>query len=242
MIGGAKASPSAIAGSTIWTAALDRTSRRPDEQRVEQQEPGDIRPLQPRVQTAGEWHERQQHAEDQNEQQRPKEFRHRHQQGGAGLGNRLELCGRGARTAASRRTGRAWRRQHGDSWRVRWSPAAWRPPDGRTSRRRWMERPKSPCNAWPSQIAYCSGSGRSRPMCAARAFDFVARGVGRHRHRRRIDRQHAQGGEQQDGDDEQNRHRHQQAPKDGRQQAHAWRDWFRSSSWSGARSSRCRRW
>ena len=32
------------------------------------------------------------------------------------------------------------------------------------SRRNWMERPKSPCRASASQITYCSGSGRSRPI------------------------------------------------------------------------------
>ncbi len=33
-----------------------------------------------------------------------------------------------------------------------------------TERRRWMDWPKSPCSTWPSQIAYCTGRGRSSPI------------------------------------------------------------------------------
>jgi len=43
-----------------------------------------------------------------------------------------------------------------------------------TFRRTWIERPRSPCTAWPSQIAYCSGNGRSKPM-SRRACSISAR-------------------------------------------------------------------
>ncbi len=47
------------------------------------------------------------------------------------------------------------------SWMVAGSAVATSDPE---SRRNWMERPKSPCRASASQIAYCSGKGRSRPI------------------------------------------------------------------------------
>ena len=47
------------------------------------------------------------------------------------------------------------------SWMVAGNVVATSDPE---SRRNWMERPKSPCRASVSQITYCSGSGRSRPI------------------------------------------------------------------------------
>ena len=209
---GEKAMPSAAPGSIRCASALTKCAPLASEQRVDQQESGDRRDGEPRTKLTDEWQHRQQHAEQQNEQQRPEEFRHRKQDGGAEI---AQCLGRAAALVEQQQAaGKA--EYAGDQHRAEGEL------DGGRQRCRdqlcgvaaQLDRS---AEVTVQHIAQPDRVLRWQRLVeahlAAFGLDVLDRGVGWHRHCRGIDRQEPQRDKQQDGDGQQDRYRGQCAPE-----------------------------
>ena len=164
MMVGENAKPERDGGQDQVLARAQKHVEASDQQRIEQQKSGDMRQRQSRRDFPGEWQHAQRHAEHEQQDQAPQEFGNRQQQDRGEIRDRLEH--RAAQTeqqkaaAEARGSRRApWRRGRAGLLPARSPPPAirLRGEIGSSGRSRHAARRAS-------QIRYCSGSGRSRPI------------------------------------------------------------------------------